>query len=362
MWHSFQSNGFHQRTAFTLGNVSCDMDSVVASIMLGYLLSSQHNEFIFPIINCNKKSFILKLDIMSCLSDHNILADDLLYFSEVDFAQLKDNYDVYLADHNELDINQQFLKDRVLGIIDHHVDSKSIDSTSFRVVRKAGSACTLIYTQYLDSIRADPVLSEQFGRLMLAPLFLDSFHFNPELYNVKYFDEDKEMVTILSELSKQKVDDSYYKNLQKLKEKSFDVKFLGLRNSIELDYKNYSIADTRIGISVVIGAFKDLLDNFSIDSLIEDLEKFATEKQLATYLLILYYESEGVFHKELLIFDHGYLKFPEFKTSLEESDLSLEKSGLVSTQQCVHYHMRNIKYTRKTIEPIVKKIITELNA
>jgi exopolyphosphatase len=357
MWNKLNSNGFSHRPAITLGNVSCDMDSVVASIMLGYFLTNRQNRFVFPILNCNEKSFALKLDIMSALADHKINPNDLLFFSEVEVGGVGKMFDVYLVDHNELDVNQSFLKDSVLGIIDHHVDGQSIHCPEFRVVEKAGSACTLIYKNYLDQIIANSDLAKNYSRLMLAPLFLDSFHFNPELYNVKFFDDDRDMVSLLSELTGQSIDHDYYLNLQKLKEKSFDLKFIGLLNAIQLDYKNYQIAETKVGISVVIGAFKDLIDNFGVESIVADLEKFSAEKKLDVYLAILYYETQGVFHKELLIFDNGYSHFPEFKTGIEMSDLLLEESGLISNDKCRHFHMRNVKYTRKTVEPIVKEIV-----
>ena len=37
-----------------MGNVSCDMDSTIGSLVLAYYYTFKHQELFVPVINCNK--------------------------------------------------------------------------------------------------------------------------------------------------------------------------------------------------------------------------------------------------------------------------------------------------------------------
>lgn len=87
---------------FVIGNTSCDMDSLMSSILLAYLRNleckmitytnqneitfnnfSRVNKLYIPIVNCQKGELFWRLDIAELLYQIDIEERDLFYFSDV---------------------------------------------------------------------------------------------------------------------------------------------------------------------------------------------------------------------------------------------------------------------------------------
>ena len=145
-----------KNVTFILGNQSCDLDSISGSISLAFLnffqmnkdsdlhlknISSQNyketfitnSNFFIPIINCDKNLFQMKFDFLQLSSKLNLDIKNLVFFEEIeDIFHKKTNYKIVLYDHNELFTKQNFLKNSVSGIIDHHNDKQQFNVIIFK--------------------------------------------------------------------------------------------------------------------------------------------------------------------------------------------------------------------------------------
>jgi exopolyphosphatase len=87
-----------------------------------------------------------------------------------------DESNVILVDHNALGISQTFLKDRIIGIYDHHKDEKQFLDICPRVVEIVGSCSSLIMSEWIRS-KLDGYLSKEISSLILSAILLDTINF-----------------------------------------------------------------------------------------------------------------------------------------------------------------------------------------
>ena len=106
-----------------LGNTSCDMDSVIGSICMGYFFTVKTGNLMLPVINEAKDSFKHNLEIVKHLTDCGIALTDLYYMDELR-AQYKPEAvaETMLIDLNVLESHQADLGKNVTVILDHHLD------------------------------------------------------------------------------------------------------------------------------------------------------------------------------------------------------------------------------------------------
>ena len=98
----------NQALRIVMGNTSCDMDSVVGALTLGYYYTrkSADGHLFVPVANCDAKDFFCNLEIAQHLEDCKIPQDDLFFWDE-----FKEKYkpeqvsEVILVDHNILDLH-----------------------------------------------------------------------------------------------------------------------------------------------------------------------------------------------------------------------------------------------------------------
>ena len=111
-----------------MGNTSCDMDSVVGALTLGYYYTRKSTEghLFVPVINCNENDFFCNLEIAMHLEDCKIPKTDLFFWDAFRTIYKPEQVaEVVLVDHNILDVSQADLGTKVTRIIDHHVDANA---------------------------------------------------------------------------------------------------------------------------------------------------------------------------------------------------------------------------------------------
>ena len=143
----------HPVLRVALGNTSCDMDSVIGAITMGYFYTVKSGNLFLPIINSDKAAFKHNNEIVRHLEDCKIAADDLYFFDEFR-AQYKGEQveETVLIDHNLLDASQSDLGKNVTVILDHHIDANAYEDTlKKKAVRLIGSACSLMALEYMES-------------------------------------------------------------------------------------------------------------------------------------------------------------------------------------------------------------------
>lgn len=134
-----------------MGNTSCDVDSAVGSLAMGYYYSKKFNQMWIPVINSTRADFYCNLEIVLHLKNCGLSQDDLYFYDEFR-AQFPDPAaveELALIDHNELDVAQQDLGSKVTHVIDHHVDSGAYkDQLKFKICCFVGSACSLLALEF----------------------------------------------------------------------------------------------------------------------------------------------------------------------------------------------------------------------
>jgi len=137
-----------------LGNTSCDMDSCVGALALGfyYTVKSDFKEVFVPVINCNKADFKINLEIVQHVNDNKIDVNDLYFIDEL-VAQYKPEEvkEVVLVDHNILDVTQSQFSSSVTRVIDHHIDNNAYaEQLNEKICRFVGSACSLVAFKFQE--------------------------------------------------------------------------------------------------------------------------------------------------------------------------------------------------------------------
>ena len=66
-----------------LGNTSCDLDSVVGSLILSYYYTEKLGKLYTPVINCPRGEFFCKLEITTHLTNCGIKWQDFFFFEEL---------------------------------------------------------------------------------------------------------------------------------------------------------------------------------------------------------------------------------------------------------------------------------------
>ena len=82
-----------ERINICIGNVSCDMDSAIGAIILGYYKThvdryfddyGNYENFWIPVINCARKEIEARIDIAFHLKTHGIEIEKLVYIDDLD--------------------------------------------------------------------------------------------------------------------------------------------------------------------------------------------------------------------------------------------------------------------------------------
>ena len=197
--------------ALVIGNTSADMDSVVGSLALSWYYGQTTNSAYSPVINCLRNELKYRIEIVehlkrfgideAFLRDHVIFADDILKPEEV-FGSVES---VALVDFNqlpkELDV---WLKSKIHYIVDHHVDNNMyLDTLIKKEIQLIGSATTLVANKLLEGKEffAEETDSSDLALFLSAPISLDSYNFEPSLFESKWTNLDKQTFSKLQEFN-----------------------------------------------------------------------------------------------------------------------------------------------------------------
>ena len=142
-------------STLVLGNIAGDADSVVSSIVLASILTSQG----IPskaVLNFPKSELSLRLDVVRILTDANIDTATLYHIDTLPECK----GDVILVDHNEVVPQQRHLfpDSRIVGIYYHHTDIGKHQHLKVRIIKPVGSCCTLLMQDALKSGLSDVML------------------------------------------------------------------------------------------------------------------------------------------------------------------------------------------------------------
>ena len=104
-----------------MGNMACDLDSGVSSIVQAYHRSQTLSpRQVIPVMNIPSQDFPLKTELEAALLEVGITSDDLVFRDQLDFDKIND-LKLILVDHNVLSDDDTKFSDKIVEIIDHHV-------------------------------------------------------------------------------------------------------------------------------------------------------------------------------------------------------------------------------------------------
>lgn len=229
-----------------IGNQSADMDSIMSAIAYSY--SNGYRGLYVPVINIPKEELPLRGDVEYVLKTIQIDPGTFLYQEDLPFLLKLANdgcLRVTLVDHNRLSPDQDFFKDYVEQIIDHHQDEKDCYPLLLeeqKKIVKIGSTSTLIAQMILEQ---KGQLSSQEAYVLLSAILLDTRNLTNQDVTTE---EDRRIATLLKQKAGSYYTDSLFDQLVKNK---YSVEHLTPNLLLKKDYKRYREGKLLYGIASI---------------------------------------------------------------------------------------------------------------
>lgn len=352
-----------------LGNVSCDMDSCIGAILLGYYLTLKNDYrsqpgnfdlFWMPVINCPRKELCARLDISHHLEKYQIDPELLVFIDDIDLSFYASNKQLKLAivDHNILDITQQHLGKSVVMIVDHHKDEKAyLDQEHDRTIVFCGSACSLVLERiFKDDL--EKYLTPHIFMFFLPAVLLDTENFKHTLEGSKWSQIDKD---VIFNVNKFILAEYYNELLNKKVDKELNIK-LGIDLILRKDFKNYVWKNCITGISVVFNPLHEILFTFGVETIKSKLKERMADNGIHFYGIISQtYTKEGNPQRELMLFDLDTSRLEEVAKKFAESKIKhVVKKFTGLRGNFLFYSLSDESISRKKLEPVLSEIFESL--
>ena len=370
-----------------MGNTSADMDSVVGSLALSWYYGETTKNAYSPVINCLRNELRYRIEIIEHLNkfglDEAFLKENVIFADDLKLPDegFKSIESIALVDFNQLPKEfESHLASKVHYIVDHHIDMNLYkDSLVEKEIKLIGSASTLVINKLLASedkfFAKDDASNSDLALFLSAPISLDSYNFEPNLYKSKWTDEDKSTFAKLQEFNTDlKQNANFYS--QTLLASKQDVKKnleLGCKENLIKDFKVYDLIEDDdlnrygIGVSSIVITINTFLEYFTTNTVIYEMQQLMKDKNLGLFMVVTNYKSEdGGYKKEVMLFsdnqilDEDISKFQELKDVLE-TDKSYKLNGMVDNHtnqiglNLVTWNVGNLKMTRKNLEKLIKE-------
>lgn len=339
----------------TLGNESCDLDSSISSLILGYLLSTQHPETtVIPIMNVTRENFLLRTENCFVLKRAGISLEDLVYRGEVSFSDLvsKNTITASIVDHHIVSKNDEIFTNCITQVFDHRpIDtSQSWDQSKVKIrIEPVGSCCTLIADEVLridESLLCKPLAFLLYQTIIYDTIALKSEHGKAKPLDIEIgtkleqkfnFTEDRQLL------------------FDRLWAAHNDVSHLTAK---QLLYKDLKVVEGVFipGLPMLVEEFLNKADAY------EAVVNFACEHKVTCILLVGLNVSSGTVQRDIAIFSET--NDNELRTTLlrifnenKEYDFEFEKRATEFGENIELLHIRNTKLSRKQMVPLVKKAL-----
>jgi len=389
------------------GNEACDADSQVCALVLAWYLSilypfPQSGYLFVPMTNCPRSQSVLRADVLYLFRQAGVDVARVLYEDEVDVKALsgRQNVDlrVILVDHNNMRASQEWMADRVIGVLDHHRDDKlypQTEATGNRIIQVVGSCTTLLadvifrnvpYVLSADAFppidHSNPVPASPLGAIMMlhATLLLDTNNLSPVTQKNRPLD-DAMYAKYMSAFRSLDYSD--------LKRRRADVSQLDTTQLLQKDTK-YGQGDE---YPHLIASIPDSLQAWSKRdvNLLPNIVRRVKEQNLRFAICLLAYTQSkkegGKYHRQILVVvpkdgpdapkqPEGTLDaaklFDEIRRALEQKEANfdlvetpdlLPEEAHARGKDLAHvavYEQRNLHATRKQVAPLMEQLLSKL--
>jgi len=387
---------------FVLGNTSADMDSVLSSILLSFALNisngiidskpNEHKEITvisknviyLPLINTEHRFFISKLDIKYLFNLFGIDYNNLIFIDKIgSLLTDNENVQIILVDHNKLDPMQEVLADKVISIYDHHEDFnvKYKNLKEKNLIFPIGSCSTIILNNhYICNQEIMSLFSNQNLEFLCTAIWLDTKGFLINLKHDRWINLDLfvfDQIALYGKVDK-KVFSDVIDNKYNLKANLE----LGIEYLMSKDLKNFEYKLSQHYHPMIIEEVKQSKENPSFKVKIKwaslQIDYFTMREHLGEESLHSYFRCQD---SDLYVTNSDYnnnkiitLYFNTsnnsiFSNKLKETFLTYLLNALkentievVDTKVAnLHTIIMNMKVSRKTLEPVIRKVLENFN-
>ncbi len=358
------------KSTFILGNISCDLDSFLSSILLSLsknILNNNNNNFhyYFPLINCKREELKYRFDIDYLIKRFGINTKNMLFIDDKIINNLlnKKNFNLILVDHNNFDISQKnlFKKWKISEIYDHHKDEK-LNIKNKNIIYPLGSCTTLILNKFF---LPNPFLLNYIHPLLsISAILTDTENFNKEIYNKRWVDLDKNVYDFILNNSKlnynfdEKFINKFYLDLYKEKYSKEKNLNLGINGMLFKDKKNYKWNKNILaGISTIQIKFETMVKKFGLKNIINEINKICKKENNNIYIICYNDKLNNNKCKSFILFNYNLnqinfnILINDLKKILNNKCLKIEN---ISNNQIKFYVDNSI--SRKHFEPIIKNL------
>ncbi|XP_042908214.2 exopolyphosphatase PRUNE1 isoform X1 [Parasteatoda tepidariorum] len=336
-----------------MGNESCDLDSVVSSLVFAYFLYkvNKTTEFIVPVLNVCGKDLLLRTEVVYFLKKTNIDLEHLMCEEDINLQTLKDQnrLKLIIVDHNALSEEQTSLQGTIVQIIDHHkINNPETISRIDSKIEDVGSCSTLIAEEIL---KFPNLIDSQIALLLLGTILLDTVCLQESAKRVT--EKDK---VVAAKLEKYIKDINKEELFQELLHAKFDTSNLSPEQLLRKDTKYISNGATNVAIASLPLLLKDIIQD---DEFLLALEQLSIQKNLS-FIVILgsqIVEDNGLVKRQIAIYD----KSQQFLNKVTSYLVGLENPSLCLCHvpvpiSCVHlFEQENSSLSRKFILPAIQK-------
>ncbi|KAG0173333.1 Exopolyphosphatase [Apophysomyces sp. BC1034] len=348
------------RTVIVTGNDSADLDSIVCALLFAFLSSQlDQSKCYLPLIKVPFADLALRPEVEFVLSQANIATSKLICIDHVDLDALKEEgAQIVLVDHNRLTAPfDDSWNDRVIGVLDHHVDERQYQDVPLRTISMVGSCTSLVVLHFAETIQHYTWLVD----MIIAPILVDTIGLREE-YG-KTTETDVRAFELLKSCNFQKTSNVYYEEIEKVKSR---VEHLSSRDLLRKDYKEWVVNGFRVGTSSVSWHLQAWEARNGIQEIIQPTWDFIDERQLDLEIILTSYDhsKEGGKYERELAFFVANERLLEVKSALEEmQDVGLTSIPFtfdIQNGRVGFYNQGNVRMSRKQIWPLVQSLLEKI--
>lgn len=352
------------------GNQSCDMDSVVSALTYSYLNYIKTSQIILPVLNIPKEDLKLRKDIYNLLLKYGVKVDNdeenpLTFIQDIKNMKRKIGkdfvVDAILVDHNEPQGLGIECIDRIIGVIDHHEDTKKYDESIIKsldnplIIEPCGSCSSLVTNYWYPQLQNVHALPEEIVKLSMAAALLDTNNFKTKvekgdleaLKNYKnYYINNKNVEDNIMK--------PFFKSLNKDKA---DIEGFDMYDLLRKDFKLFEFHGYKIGMSSLGCSVENYIEKFGIDNINKACNKYIRLNSMDVLLLLTSYTDKFKTHKRQILpysINSGDLQSKLIKGITQD----LELVNIDSISEFVVYDQQKSRASRKQIAPLVDKALS----
>ena len=337
-----------------IGNEAADLDSMASSLAYAYFLASenqQSDQHYIPVMPIPRADFKLRTEAVYVSNKAGINLKEVIFFDEIDLAAIMAaNGKLVLVDHNKLAVNLDF-SEKVVAILDHHVDENLYQTAQPRIIEMVGSTATLVSQEINKNDSA--LLDKKIATLLLGTILLDTVNLVPEAGRVT--PADNEAAQLLLPIFA--ADQHHFFNT--VQEEKFNVESLSTTDLLRKDYKQWQLGEAACGIGSVLMPVKKWTKRDP--DLAKAFVDFAIERGLEVLLAMNAY-TDPDFKRDLVIYATNQEMHDTLLNEMQAKGLELNtivtaeinepSFGIIS-----YYSQGNLAISRKKLHPILSDLL-----